>query len=594
MCAIHGLFRKDVASAMKMVAKAHHRGPDGQGTWHDEFITLGHNLLSIVDEEKNSIQPWEHNNLVLVYNGEIYNYKELGEEFDLKTNTDTEVIAKGIEKYGQDYLDKLDGMFGLAVYFKDTKNITLARDSNGTKPVYYSKSNGNFCFSSEIKSLLELGIERRVCKRALSHYHNQGFNTGYLTMFEGIQKLVPGEVVTYNVTDGRLVSKRNLNNYKYKNEGRDRIAHRFRKAVNQTLMGRRNIGLFLSGGIDSTSILYEMLQLGIKPVTFTSSFDLVDPYSKLNEDSQLAKQLCKDWGVENFEVRQTQQDYVDALDDTFYALEEPRQGKSFPTYYNTNKFMSQNNITVTLSGDGGDEIFGGYKHHALANWKERLGKLQHNNRNLKNPELSCDVEGMMCYLDEWLPKEPITGDAPNDLMYTESLNGLCDDFLIRNDKLGMAFSMEGRFPFMNKVIRDYVRGIPSAVKFDWDNFRTRPSLYNKKLQKEAYRGKLPNYIIDHAKTGWRFPTDEILIGHINAPAPNNGVLKDYIRETLKDKELQDLFEYTPEEIETKYLNNRIHAVPGSGKKAEIGLNSQKELFLTLNFAVWRKVFNVSI
>ncbi len=147
---------------------------------------------------------------------------------------------------------------------------------------------------------------------------------------------------------------------------------------------------------------------------------------------------------------------------------------------------------------------------------------------------------------------------------------------------------------MNKVIRDYVRGIPSAVKFDWNNFRTRPSLYNKKLQKEAYRGKLPDYIIDHKKTGWRFPTDEILIGHINAPAPNNGILKDYIREILKDKELQDLFEYTTEEIETKYLNNKIHAVPGSGRKAEIGLNSQKELFLTLNFAVWRKVFNVSI
>ena len=127
-------------------------------------------------------------------------------------------------------------------------------------------------------------------------------------------------------------------------------------------MGRRNIGLFLSGGIDSTSILYEMKELGVKPNTFTSEFELLDPNSRLNDDSNLAKVIAEKFEVFNNTVNQSQQDYVDALEDTFYALEEPRQGKSFPTYYNTNKFIAQNNITVTLSGDGGDELFAGYKH----------------------------------------------------------------------------------------------------------------------------------------------------------------------------------------------------------------------------------------
>ena len=348
MCAIHGIFKKDVSMVMNMVAKSHHRGPDGRGTWHDEFITLGHNLLSIVDEPTESLQPWNHNNLILVFNGEIYNYKELGAEFELTTNTDTEVIARGVEKYGDAFLDKLDGMFGLAIYFKREKQLLLARDSNGTKPVYYGfDKDYNICFSSEIKALLEIGFERKLSKPAFAHYQKAGYNSGYLTLFEGIQKLVPGEVRTYDVIESNVLNQRNLNNYKYEYHHTHEIRDRVNQAVKQTLMGRRNIGLFLSGGIDSTSILYEMKELGIKPNTFTSEFELIDPNSRLNDDSNLAKIIAEKYEVFNNTVNQSQQDYVDALEDTFYALEEPRQGKSFPTYYNTNKFIAQNNITVT-------------------------------------------------------------------------------------------------------------------------------------------------------------------------------------------------------------------------------------------------------
>ena len=216
MCAIHGIFKKDVSLVMNMVAKSHHRGPDGRGTWHDEFVTLGHNLLSIVDEPTESLQPWNHNNLIVVFNGEIYNYKELGAEFELTTNTDTEVIARGVEKYGDAFLDKLDGMFGLAIYFKKEKQLLLARDSNGTKPVYYGfDKQFNICFSSEIKALLEIGFERKLCKQAFTHYQKVGYNSGYLTLFEGIQKLVPGEVRTYDVIESNVINQRNLNNYKY-------------------------------------------------------------------------------------------------------------------------------------------------------------------------------------------------------------------------------------------------------------------------------------------------------------------------------------------------------------------------------------------
>ena len=139
MCAIHGIFWPSKESMSKMIEQAHHRGPDGNGQWNDEHITLGHNLLSIVDEVKASLQPWFHNDYVLIYNGEIYNYKELQSTINhsFKTNTDTEVLVAGIEQYGKSFIHKLDGMFAFACYNKKTKKLIIARDSNGAKPFYY-------------------------------------------------------------------------------------------------------------------------------------------------------------------------------------------------------------------------------------------------------------------------------------------------------------------------------------------------------------------------------------------------------------------------------------------------------------------------
>jgi asparagine synthase (glutamine-hydrolysing) len=591
MCAIHGIVDVKPELMMKMVKTAHHRGPDGNSIFKDDYITLGHNLLSIVGEVEDGKQPYEYENCVLVYNGEIYNYKDL----EHNSKNDTEALAKGLKNEGWEFLKKCDGMFALAFYNKTTKELILARDTNGTKPLYYGYIKDKLYFSSEIKSLLECGFERKVCKKALGLYYNQGYVPGYLTMFEGIKKLVPGQVLvndkSYNLLDYKLDVIDNIDIDHVKREVQ--LKHNY--SVQQTLMGRRNIGLFLSGGLDSSSILYEMKELGLKPRTFTSSFATTDPKSLLNHDSKLAERLCKEWGIENNVLYQTQQDYVDSIEDAFYALEEPRQGKSFPTYYNMNKFISSNDITVTLAGDGGDELFAGYKHHIKQeNWQDKLFWLRAYNTPLKNSELRCSLNDQMNYLNEWLPVKQLQEDELNNFLYTESLNSLAEDFLVRNDKLGMAFSMEGRFPIINKTLRDYVRALPSELKID-EKFSDFPKTKHKYLQRKSYEGLLPDYILNHRKTGWRFPTDEILIGRMDQPAPDKGVLKDYIRETLNDKELMDIFEYEEKDIEDRYLNNREHVKNDKGTdKAGPGLKSQKELFCTLNFAVWKKVYNMSL
>ena len=600
MCAIHGILDTKPDLMAKMVKAAHHRGPDGNGIFEDDYITLGHNLLSIVGEVKDSKQPYHYEDCILVFNGEIYNYKDLSHN----PKTDTETLAIGLKNEGWEFLKKCDGMFALAFYNKTTKELILARDTNGTKPLYYGYLKDKLYFSSEIKSLLECGFERRICKKALGLYYNQGYVPGYLTMFEGIKKLVPGQVLvngqSHNLLEYDLLVPTNLD----ENFVAEQTQLKLNYSVNQTLLGRRNIGLFLSGGLDSTSILYEMKELGVKPRTFTSSFEITDKAkSKLNEDSKLAQRLCKDWGIENNVLYQTQQDYVDSLEDTFYALEEPRQGKSFPTYYNMNKFMATNDITVTLAGDGGDELFAGYKHHnpylyelnnVIFNWSSRLKNLRHNNISLKNFELECSFNDQVEYLNEWLPTQQIkNNDNLNDFLYTESLNALAEDFLVRNDKLGMRFSMEGRFPILNKTLRDYVRAIPGHLKID-KRFFKQPKLYHKRLQKRAYKGKLPDYILNHIKTGWRFPTDEILIGRESQPAPNTGILKDCIREILNNKELMDIFEYDMKDVENRYLNNKEFQNDDLKIKKPIGLYAQKELFCILNFAVWKKVYRMTI
>jgi len=591
MCAIHGIVDVKSELMMKMVKAAHHRGPDGNAIFKDDYITLGHNLLSIVGKVEDGKQPYEHENCVLVYNGEIYNYKDL----EQNSKNDTEALAKGLKNEGWEFLKKCDGMFALAFYNKTTRELILARDTNGTKPLYYGYIKDKLYFSSEIKSLLECGFERKICKKALGLYYNQGYVPGYLTMFEGIKKLVPGQVLvndkSYNLLDYKLDVIDNLDIDHVKKEVQ--LKHNY--SVQQTLMGRRNIGLFLSGGLDSSSILYEMKELGLKPRTFTSSFATTDPKSLLNHDSKLAERLCKEWGIENNVLYQTQQDYVDSIEDAFYALEEPRQGKSFPTYYNMNKFISSNDITVTLAGDGGDELFAGYKHHKHPDWRGKLKSLREYSRPLQNSELKCSLDDQVKYLSEWLPvKQLQEKDKLNNFLYTESLNTLAEDFLVRNDKLGMAFSMEGRFPIINKTLRDYVRALPSKLKLD-EKFSEFPKTKHKYLQRKSYEGLLPDYILNHSKTGWRFPTDEILIGRMDQPAPDKGVLKDYIREILNDKELMDIFEYGEKDIEDRYLNNREHVKNEKGTdKAGPGLKSQKELFCTLNFAAWKKVYNMSL
>jgi len=601
MCGIHGFQGNDTEKIKTMIDLARHRGPDGSGYWSDEHITLGHNLLSIVDEVSPSTQPWIHHDLVLVYNGEIYNYKELRSNLnhEFSTNTDTEVLAVGLEQQGKEFLYNIDGMFALACYNTKTKKLILARDSNGAKPLYFGHLNNQLCFSSEIKSLLSLGFPRKVSKEGFKHYYYSGLTTGYYTLFDKIFRLVPGEIIEIDLTNPQITVKENINNRSLEpfrgnvTELPEMLRTNLAQASKMTLMGRREVGLFLSGGMDSSSVFYALAKdLNQPPKTFSTRFD-TPINDKLNEDADIAKRLSQEFNSQHSECFFTEQDWVDNIAKTILALEEPRQGRSFPAYYLTNKLLSDSGITVTLSGDGGDELLVGYKQYQTPPFTNKIIKLRSTLQPLKNSEYHISVDEQTDYLYSWLPQGGLTGDALNDYMYTECLNHLSEDFLVRNDKLGMAFGMEARFPMLCNRFKNFVRSIPSEMKINTEMFQKNWSQYNKGLLKKAYKHRLPDYVLNKTKSGWRAPTDEWVIGIKQKPAPDNSPLKDYVR-SLLTPEILDIFEVPGSDLDARYLNNKNHDSDYKPGKAGIGLVSQKQLFTMIMFAVWYKEFNMSM
>lgn len=611
MCGIHGLAGNDRPAVSRMIDAAKHRGPDGQGIWSDGHVTLGHNLLSITGEPSMSKQPWHMHDKVLVYNGEIYNYKELAKELDHEfiTGTDTEVLMAGLCLQGADFLAKCDGMYALAFYDPSRKELILARDDNGAKPLFYGYLDGRLAFSSEIRSLLEIGFPRKVDPLGLQLYFYNGHTTGPITMFHGISRLIPGEIRKINVVDGATITTSNLNDRildQFNVRGHDipqLLKHKLGESVSMSLMGRRKIGMFLSGGLDSSSILEEMMSLGVvDPKTYTTSFCDLAPNSRCNEDSEVAIKNAMRLMVSNEKVEIDQHTYLDNLIGAIVALEEPRKSMSIPAYLATNRYMSAQGIVVTLSGDGGDELMAGYKHHKVPNWASRFTGLRAGHRPVRNPILQLSVQEMMDYQQAWIPKNCKTGDDLNDFMMIECLSNLAEDFLVRNDKMGMSCGMEGRFPMLTKPFRDFCRSLPGKAKTIQQFYDGGHLTHNKMLLRNAYRNIMPSWIVDRAKTGWRAPIEEWVIGTARYPAPDNGVVRDYFMDALTDPEMMALFEYTEAEVTNRYLNNKdfkpadLSRVGPDGlpKGPHIGLASNKEMITILMFAMWYKSFGMSI
>jgi len=532
MCGIYGITEHDPEFIQQFVKTCEHRGPDGDKVWWDpdHKLTLGHNLLSIMANPQLSIQPWKTpKGNTLVYNGEIFNYYELKQKYNGKgfagiTGCDTELLAWGLDEFGLDFIDEIDSMHGFAYYRKDEQQLWLSRDHAGIKPLYYAQVKEGLVFGSEIKGMLDkVPGSRKMDNLAVSFMARTGINALRNTFFTGIKKLLAGETIIYDITKKQIIKTHRVHIKPTSDKDFDEKEFRnmTHKTVEMCSIGRRKIGVFLSGGLDSSVVAYELKQIKGEANTFTNRMEPnVKADEDYNSDANCAKILAEQNNFNHKEVVITPEAFIDKWDDSIYYMEQPVYNPSMSMYCYTNKFLADNDIIVTLAGDMGDEILAGYpKYWKMKNTeflKKKIGKKQIESwddvlklwlNRIKRPlkltdnPISDDIllkEFKKCYEGElWNPNDPIGSH-----MALDCVAQVPEEMFSRNDKYGMAYSMEGRFPLATKTFMRYCMSIHTDKKLGPDKNDT------KILIKKAYAGKLPKEIINKQKTGWTVP-----VGH---------------------------------------------------------------------------------
>ena len=522
MCGIYGITQRNEQFIQNYIDSCSHRGPDGQGIWSNDKVTLGHNLLSITDQPTNSKQPWvTPQGNILIYNGEIFNYAELIKKytaFQPKTLCDTELLAWGLDTYGMDFIDDIDSMHGFAYYNISKNELIVSRDHAGIKPVYYAEIECGLVFGSEIKGMLDIvPNSRKVDPMAMACMSLTGINATRNTFFTNIKKLMSGETIVYDLNNKRIKhKKRNIITPTSSNTFSE---EEFRFEANQTVkmstLGMRKIGVFLSGGLDSSLVAHELKKITGEANTFTNRIEphIATAEEDFNDDARCASILASHEGYNHREVVCTPNIVMEHWQDSIKYIEQPMYNASLSMYYYTNKILSHNNIVITMAGDMGDELLGGYtKYWSLRNgkwgdiksysdlisaWMKRIKRpIQLYNNKITAEDIHNEL--MTLYPDSLFNAD----DIVNSYMALDCVTQVPEEFFNRNDKYGMAFSMEGRFPLATKRFMKYCLGFHSKYKIgDGKNETKLPT-------KLAYKDRLHDCILQKSKTGWTCPISE--------------------------------------------------------------------------------------
>ena len=520
MCGICGFtgYRQDQKDIIeKMMRSIAHRGPDSEGSFCDEKIALGFRRLSIIDLEE-GYQPMESadGNLHLVFNGEIYDYKELRTELEkagisFRTHSDTEVLVNTIQQYGEKALDKLRGMFGFAVWNEKEQTLMLARDFFGIKPVYYAQIDGHFVFASEIKIILAFpGYERKVNQQALEQYLSFQYSPLEETFFKGIYKLMPGHILIYR--QGRFEIKEYFHPYlEPKNDPageieaealQNRLRGVLRDSVEHHMLSDVEVGAFLSGGVDSGYLA----AVSGADQAFTVGFDEGEHYSEVDRAKEVAQQA----GLKHHIRIIGKQEFWDSLPDVMYYMDEPLGDASAVALYFLAEEASRY-VKVVLSGEGADELFGGYNIYRepdslkAVSWiprgiRRKIGQLAAKFPDIKGRDFliraGMSVEERFignAYIyrekeKQQILRNPIQGPSTREFMkpfYTALGNQtagkkklkdmekmqsvdlnywLPGDILQKADKMSMAHSLEVRVPFLDKNVYELASKLPKDMK----------------------------------------------------------------------------------------------------------------------------------
>lgn len=562
MCGICGFFSPDPIDPSvirKMNDQILHRGPDDDGYYQHQSVTLAARRLSIIDLDTGhqplasaSGENW------IAYNGEVYNFPELRRELEtagvrFRTRTDTEVIVNLYEQFGEGFADRLRGMFALAVHDRREDRLILARDPVGIKPLYYlhQPEKNRLIFGSEIKTILQFpDVSREIDPLALDFYLSLEYVPAPLSIFQGIRKLPSGHMLSFSRRDGlKTAPYWTLETQDPPRNGKtDELAARLRELIRESvrirLISDVPLGAFLSGGIDSSTIVSQMADLMNLPVkTYSIGFQ-EGSYNELAYADKVARHFQTEHHTKTLAP-----DILSLTEHLADYLDEPLGDFSnFPTYLVAK--TAREGVTVSLSGDGGDELFGGYDHYQAQLLAERIGlptlwrtllpaldrmlppqaqkhglinRIKRFSEGFNYPQgdrhfrwmqfLSAEEKKLLyrrdSLRDEFLAplhrRDPFVhhfrdSEAFSGLdrdLYLDFKTYLPDNILVKVDRMSMATSLEARVPLLDKKLVEFVFSLPNELKI-----RGREGKW---ILKESMRGLLPDEILNRSKKGFSIP-----------------------------------------------------------------------------------------
>lgn len=610
MCGISGVYafvskgKEYFENVEASVKELKQRGPDKTAVITKGNACFGHTRLSIIDLTDAASQPMSDvtGRYTITFNGEIYNYKELGEYLKkkglpLKTQSDTEVLLYLYIIEGASCLTKLNGFFAFAIHDSRDDTVFIARDRMGIKPLLYYRDRNKILFASEMKALIKLGIPKNIDKTSISQYFQFNYIPSPQTIFQGVHKLQPGHSLF--IKDGRVTEEQyykiDYNRSKISNltyvDAQEKLKEHLSKSIKLRMIADVPLGAFLSGGIDSSVIVAEASKLTDKLNTFSIGFK-DEPYF---DETYYAELVAKKFNTNHQVFKLSNDDLYDNLHKVLDYIDEPfADSSALPVHILS--MYTRKHVTVSLSGDGADELFSGYNKHK-AHYQAMQGGLKSGlikmgyplwknlpkSRNSKvtniirqmekytaglrfdekerywkwatlQSEVSAnDMLGFQLSLNELkvrkndILKNILSIQSMGDILYTDMQLVLVSDMLHKVDSMSMANSLEVRTPFLDHNLVDFVFSLPDEYKIN--------SKMRKRILQDAYRNELPSEIYKRPKQGFEVPLlkwfqtelkDELLNDYLNDDfIQNQGIFNSVEIKKLKSK----LFSNNPGDIQ---------------------------------------------
>jgi len=622
MCGIAGKLNKDrnkpveAGAVRAMCQTIVHRGPDDEGIYTDGPVGLGMRRLSIIDLVGGH-QPLsnEDGTVWVVFNGEIYNYRDLRPGLEARghrfaTNSDTEVIVHLYEEYGADFVKHLRGMFAIALWDRARETLVLVRDRLGIKPLYYAPLGDRLVWGSEIKALLADGVPREIDPQALHEYLSYNYVPGPRSIFKSVRKLQPGH---------RLIARRGdvtvepywrpepapaQNGTEPVAYYVERLAELLRESVRYRLIADVPLGVFLSGGLDSSTVVAVMREVSSDPIkTFSIGFE-----DQSFNELPYARMVAKHFETEHHEFV-VRPDAVDLVPKLVHFFDEPfADSSAIPCYYLSE--LARQHVTVALGGDGGDEVFAGYETYAAYKVASLYRGLSPRLTGIIPPlvarlpvshrKVSFDYKAKRFVQSALLPperahyawKEVFSDDmkrelyataagsledpfgaferqfadcaaAPmlSQLQYVDLRVYLPDDILVKVDRTSMAHSLEARVPLLDHKLVEFAATVPPELQLR--------GLRKKYLLKRAMAHRLPGQILNRKKGGFNVPV----------PAWLRHDLSDYVRDVLSEKRLREQGFFNPAYVQQMVRDHR-----------DLKADYSRNVWGLLIFALWHEKF----